>query len=367
MASRAVAVVHPVAFPGAPVRYMPELDGLRAVSVTLVVASHLLTPFIPGLFGVTVFFFISGYLITGQLLAELDQSGRINLPAFWLRRVLRLYPALIVAVLAGVGLVTALGGTVASGDVAAALFYAVNLREYVQILPEPLPGVPHPFSVLWSLAVEEHFYLLFPPLVWLLARRRAGFTAALAGLAVACAAWQVHMAGICAAGGCTMLRIEHGTDTRFDSIAFGAILAACLASPMHDAVLRLLRSRVFAGLGCALLVAALLVRDEWFRQTVRFSAQGVGLFFVVGAVRFAPWATEARRMLSLPALVLLGRWSYSLYLWHWIVLAGAAAVAPGAGGIVLLAASFAAAALSYYAVEQPMLRVRRLAGSHAAG
>ena len=346
---------------------MPELDGLRAVSVALVVASHLLSPSVPGLFGVNVFFFISGYLITGQLLAELDRSGRIDLPRFWLRRVLRLYPALLVAVAAGTGLMLALGGSVALGDLAAAVFYAVNLREYVHILPEPLPGVPHPFSVLWSLAVEEHFYLLFPPLVLLLARRGVAFAAVLAGVIVVAALWRMRMAGVCAAEGCTPLRIEHGTDTRLDSIAFGALLTALLAGRLRDKTLALVRSRRLAGLSCALLLGALLVRDEWFRQTLRFTVQGAGLFFGIGAIRFGPWAVEARRFLSHPALVVVGRWSYSLYLWHWIVLAGAAAVFPGANGFVLLGASFAAAALSYYAVEQPMLLVRRALGSHAVG
>ena len=221
--------------------------------------------------------------------------------------------------------------------------------------------------MLWSLAVEEHFYLLFPPLVLLLARRRVAFAAALAGIAVAVAAWRMHMADVCAAEGCTALRIEHGTDTRLDSIAFGALLAACLAGRLRGMVLSLVRSRTLAGVASVVLLAGFLLRDEWFRQTLRFSAQGVGLFFWLGAIRFAAWAGPLRRALSHPALVLVGRWSYSLYLWHWIVLAGAAALFPRAGGAVLLATSFAAAALSYYAVEQPMLRVRRAAGSHAVG
>ena len=363
----ASGVLASVAVKSAAPGYIPELDGLRAVSVALVVASHFLSPSVPGLLGVTVFCVISGYLITHQLLAELDTTGRVRLATFWLRRAFRLYPALLVVVAAGAGLLASLGGTVALGDVAAAVFYAINLREYGHVLPEPMPGVPHPFSVLWSLAVEEHFYLVFPPLVLLVAHRRLLFVAVLAAVATVVAAWRIHMAHVCAAVGCAPLRIEHGTDTRLDSIAFGALLAALIASPLRDAVLGVVRSRAVAGFSCVLLVLSLLVRDEWFRQTLRFSVQGAGLFCGLGAIRFAPWASGVRRVLSVPALVLAGRWSYSLYLWHWVVLSGAAALAPGTNGVVLVAASVAAAALSYYGVEVPMLRVRRAFGSHAAG
>ena len=260
----------------------------------------------------------------------------------------------------------------------------VLLRQPVGDLPPArlrAPGVPHPFSVLWSLAVEEHFYLVFPLLVLFLARRQAAFLLAMLGLIAAVTLWRVHMAGACA-GGCTILRIEHGTDTRIDSILYGAVLATLLASKFRAPTLRLVTAWYAAPAGLGLVLASLLIRDPWFRQTLRFNLQGAGLFLLIGAILYAPRLGAIRSLLERPLALRIGRLSYSLYLWHWVVLCSATALlpawaaaplidsAPSASWFALvfgplLAAAFALAAASYYGVERPMLRLRRAFGSHA--
>ena len=359
--------------------YIPALDGMRAVSVMLVVLSHFAVRMAPGLLGVTVFFFISGYLITGQLLSEIDRTGAISLRLFYIRRVLRLYPALIAMLAAGLLTFSLIGGRITSLDTASALFYFVNILEIFRPLASGMPGVPHPFGVLWSLAVEEHYYLFFPLLALALARRRGAFILAMLGLIAAVTIWRFHVATLCDTG-CTILRVEHGTDTRIDSILYGAVLASLLASKLRPATLRLISTWQAALVGAFLIVSSLLVRDPWFRQTLRFSIQGIGLFLLVGAVLYAPALAGAHAVLENRLAVRVGRWSYSLYLWHWLVLCAAMALLPpwAAAPLVdaapsaawfalvfapLLAASFALAAASYYGIERPMLRVRRAFGS----
>jgi len=370
--------------------YVPSLDGIRAVSVGLVVASHLgLGSFVPGGLGVTIFFFISGFLITRQLLAERAGTGRVRIGAFYVRRALRLYPALLAMVAVGGALFAALGGLITAGQVAAALLYYANYYFYGGGFETGLPDTFHPFSILWSLAVEEHFYLCFPLLVVLLADNRLRFCRLLAAAIVAVGLWRWHVAIACHAdalaclGGVPEDRVVRATDTRVDSIFFGALLATLVDTRLGPAALRLLRTPAAAAAAGVLLLLSLAVRDPLFRDSFRFSLQGVALMLGVGGVLFSPRMGWVRRLLSAEPAVLLGRWSYSLYLWHWIVLVLASAAFPAAIGRpvtqdtgfsldwfllvapVLLALSLAASCASYYGIEQPMVRLRRRFGAHA--
>ena len=369
--------------------YVPALDGMRAVSVGLVMVSHFgLGAIVPGGLGVTVFFFISGFLITRQLLAERAGSGRIAIGAFYVRRALRLYPALLTMVAIGGGAFALLGGTITIGQLLASLFYYNNYFFLLEGYRTGLADTFHPYAILWSLAVEEHYYLLFPLTVALFAGNRRGFAAGLCAAIVAVALWRWHVAAAChtdtlaCLGGNPEDRVVRATDTRVDSILFGAVLATALDTAGAPRLLRVLRDpRAFA-VGCGLLLASLAIRAPMFRDSIRFSVQGVALLLAVGGVLFAEPLAALRGLLSLRPAVLMGRWSYSLYLWHWIVLVCASALLPQTVGQpvtsgvfgrawfaevapVLLLLSFAAAALSYYAIEQPMVRLRRRFGAHA--
>ena len=358
--------------------YLPALDGLRAVSILLVVVAHLdITQLVPGGFGVTLFFFISGYLITGQLLKSLRTRGRIDFAAFYLRRALRLLPAgLAYIVVAGAGF-QLLGGRISPAGWLAALFYTANYCEIWQGYVSNLAGIRHPFNILWSLAVEEHFYVLWPAALACLAPARDGGRRAILlvlGVCLAVLVWRFYLMDVCTsigAGGASFCgprtliagndfnRFYMATDTRLDSIGWGALMAL-----LEGRVVLVGRWRAVGGV--ALLILSFALPGQWGRHVLRGTVQGVALLGLV------PWLLQPgswpNRLLCLPPALLLGRLSYSLYLWHWAALMAADAIAPSSDAawrMIAVSLSLSLACASYWGIERPMLRVRRRFGSHA--
>ncbi len=139
-------------------RNIPSLDGMRAVSVLMVFFAHAgLDHFIPGGFGVTIFFFLSGFLITTLLRAEFEKNHVISVKHFWLRRVLRIMPPFYLVLIATV--ISSAPGTL---DLFAVLAQFFNFTNYWVIVHGSNAGQPIGTGIFWSLAVEEHFYLIFP-------------------------------------------------------------------------------------------------------------------------------------------------------------------------------------------------------------
>jgi peptidoglycan/LPS O-acetylase OafA/YrhL len=361
---------------GKPPGYIPALDGLRAISILLVVGSHAgLDHVLPGAFGVTLFFFISGYLITRQLCDSLAGGGGLRLGAFYARRMLRLMPAaLSYIVLAGFAFGVA-GGRITAGGWAAALFYGANYYDIWIGYKTSLHGVRHPFNILWSLAIEEHFYALWPAVLAVLWRKRAAI-ACLAAVCVAVLCWRVWLYEACfhepwfgsdAPGLCGRLpanpqwrynRLYMATDTRLDSIAYGAILAVAQASGV--------RPPKAALPAVALLLVSFLLPGSFARQVVRTSLQGVALLGIFPRLLDAPG--RVARVLSAAPAVATGRLSYSLYLWHWGAFGLADRLAPSHGILwqaIALPLAAGLSLLSYQCIERPMLALRRRAGSHA--
>jgi peptidoglycan/LPS O-acetylase OafA/YrhL len=354
--------------------YLPVLDGLRAISILLVVLSHLgLDHVVPGAFGVTLFFFISGYLITRQLLAALSRDGRIGFGRFYVRRVLRLMPAGL-AYIAVAGLAyCAAGGLISRPGWVAALLYGANFYDLWAGYHSTLAGVRHPFNILWSLAIEEHFYLLWPACLALL-WRGPGAVAWLVALCGAVLLWRLYLWGVCFVPGAPWVcgpgaansmwrfnRLYLATDTRLDSIAWGALLAL---AGRRDGRMDAGRDALWGG---ALLVVSFMVPGPFGRFVLRPTLQGVALLGLF------PWLLQGdgpvHRALRCEPARLLGRLSYSLYLWHWLALGVADALCPGWRLVwVMLAVGLAIAfaAASYGGIERPMLRWRLRFGSHAA-
>ncbi|HET9492773.1 MAG TPA: acyltransferase, partial [Chloroflexia bacterium] len=208
--------------------YLPGLDGLRAVAVIAVLLYHAGLPlFAGGFLGVEVFFVISGFLITSLLLAEWNANGRIDLPAFWLRRARRLLPAvytLVVVVLVVAVVFLPEEVSMLRGDGAAAFTYVTNWylifneRSYFEAM-----GRPSMLLHLWSLAVEEQFYLVWPPVLALLLRfRRRG---AILAVVLAGAAASSLLMALLYSPEADPSRVYYGTDTRATGLLIGAALA----------------------------------------------------------------------------------------------------------------------------------------------
>ena len=319
----------------------------------------------PGGFGVTLFFFISGLLITGQLAGEHARRGRIAFGKFYLRRALRLLPAgTAYVVLAGLAF-SAIGGVITPAGGLAALGYGANYYDLFLRYATTVPGVVrHPFNVLWSLSIEDHFYLIWPlALAALLPRRRLA-VAVLLAVCAAEPAWRLVLHAISDAPPVWLAnRIYKATDTRLDSLAWGALVALLAGGQFLAWVVR---SRRLQAVMLGVLLATFLIRAASFRDAERYTLQGMVLAVLVPALLAAD--SPLRRLLASAPAVVVGRLSYSIYLWHWAALSAADYLQPRHGPAWLATALGLTAALSvasYAGIERPMLRLRRRAGSHA--
>jgi peptidoglycan/LPS O-acetylase OafA/YrhL len=353
--------------------YLPALDGLRAVSILLVILSHLgLDHVVPGAFGVTLFFFISGYLITRQLAGGLAASGRVDFLRFYARRVLRLLPAASVYVVLAGGAFVALGGRITPAGWLAALLYGANYFDLWAGYRSHLAGVRHPFNILWSLAIEEHFYLVWPLALAVLWRRHKALWMVVA-LCVGALLWRFWLLDACfhpdAPGVCgppnpnplwRYNRLYLATDARFDSLGWGVVLALLAQRGRMP-------PRWLAWPGAALLAASFVGAGPLARDVLRPSLQGVALLAAFPVLLTGQGAVA--RWLSLPAFVFAGRLSYSLYLWHWGALMLADALCAPRFGMAWLATAVTLSVLlanaSFFLIERPILSLRRRVGSHA--
>ncbi len=352
--SRAPASTEPA--PAA--RRIPSLDGLRALSILLVLFGHLagtqnfafsFLDHVPTVdlasFGVRVFFVISGFLITRLLFEEHARSGTVSLRGFYLRRTLRIFPAFYVFV--AVVLVLDRLGQIAlrPGDALAALTYTMNFR--------PTSARAWEVGHLWSLSVEEQFYLLWPAIV-LLARPRGARLAAIAAMILApLLRVAVHVLA-------PDLRplISEMFPTVMDAIATGALLTCVQGDLSRSAAYtRLLRSPLFALVPIfALVILIAGVPRPSFAYPIGETLSNVGIaLFVDRAVRFPD--TALGRLLDARPLRFLGGLSYSLYLWQQLFLHRKSTATICAFPLNLALAGGCALA-SYYLVEQPALRLR---------
>ena len=344
-------------------RHVPALDGLRGLAVAAVVAFHAGAGWASGGYlGVSAFFTLSGYLITSLLLVEWDATGTVCLRSFWARRFRRLLPAAL-AVIAGVVAVAPLVADASQledllGDAVAGLGYVANWRFVLEdrSYGELFSG-PSPLQHLWSLAIEEQFYVVFPLLTVGLLRvargRRVWLAAAFGALTVASAAWMWHLGG--SPSGLT--RSYYDTGARAAELLLGALLALLLAGRPERV---LARPRVVGAAG-ALALAALAA--AWVTVPQASGALRSGGFALHALLMCAVLAAAhvpgpVQRLCSTGPLRLAGRVSYGIYLFHWPVFVWLDAERAGTDGPALLALQLGATAtltaISYRIVEQPV-------------
>jgi peptidoglycan/LPS O-acetylase OafA/YrhL len=353
--------------------YVPALDGLRGAAVAGVLAHHL--GYLDGGFlGVDLFFVLSGFLITSLVLSEWASSDDIDLGHFWLRRGRRLLPALFVVMVA----VAFYAAFSANGielpriraDGLATLLYVQNWHEIVAGTNYwDQYAAPSPLQHMWSLAIEEQFYLLWPLVLVLVLtkgrrtdrRRRVGRLLALCvglGLASAVAMVVQHHPGE------DVNRVYYGTDTRAAAILIGAAIAAAVGLWGHPRGRQARRLVEAAG-----IVAAVGLAVVWFKISgvnERLYEGGFFLFgLAVGAVILAVTTAgdgPLSRVFSIAPLRWLGLISYGLYLWHWPVIVFLTEDRTHLEGLPLaavrVAVSLVLTVASYYVVEQPIRRGR---------
>ena len=340
-----------------------SLDGLRAFSILLVFLSHTeLNGIVPGGFGVTVFFFLSGYLITTLLRWEAESRGSISLRNFYYRRCLRIFPPLYTAITLGLILTLArlLPNNMRAGGV---LSQALFFTNYYMILGPHNVGLISGLSSLWSLAVEEHFYVLFPAMYLLLRRlvpRPSRQLVVLGIVWLAISLWRSALVWLWPFGDADVQRASLATDTRLDSILIGCMLAVYENPAMGPSRLAQGTWKKLLGAGIAVLMISFLLPGIHLRESIRYSMQNWGLVPVfVCAIRWPDWLMF--RWLNLGWVKFVGVLSYSLYLVHYPILSACERIMGNNAGeaIVGAALSLATATAIYIAVERPCARLRK--------
>jgi peptidoglycan/LPS O-acetylase OafA/YrhL len=299
--------------------FRPDIEGLRALAVGLVIASHAGLPLLRGGFvGVDVFFVLSGYLITSLLMQEISSTGTVNFARFYARRARRLLPAAITMVLVVCGAEAIVMNPVAQFNVLkaalATVLYSSNLYfAHLQLQYFFQPSAPNPLLHTWSLAVEEQFYLIWPVLLLLLARTiksARGRSAALAALSLASfvlCVWLTTTDSILA---------FYETPARVWEFGAGGLLVFVPEGWLGG------RRRLWSWLGgiglIALMADAGLIHASMFPGYVA-AIPVVGTMLLLLAGVGAPESPAPRLLRTRPAQV-IGRLSYSVYLWHWPLL-----------------------------------------------
>ena len=310
---------------------LPAIDGIRAVAIVMVVVSHGegIEPFVKvGVMGVTVFFVLSGFLITRLLLTERDRTGHLGLGRFYLRRAARLFPALFLMV----AVVTALRWNVEERALSDAVWSISYVGNWWSAFGDGMGALDH----VWSLAVEEQFYLTWPLVLLVPLKRHWLLAMALIMLAATVALNALWPYQEPASG---MRLFGHATPFQAPAILSGVILAFL---PMPK-ISRLGPAITVTAIALLVFIATRSSGEQWNRYAELIAALPAAVMVV---------AAVSGGVLAIAPLPYVGRVSYSLYLWHvplfWIT---------DWPPWLVIAVSVAAAIASYHVVERPFLRV----------
>ena len=353
-------------------RYMPGLDGLRAIAVLAVIAFHLEFGWAPGgLLGVGIFFTLSGYLITDILLSQLSRVGRIKLGGFWLARARRLLPALFVMLVLVVAWVTVFGPAQTDqfrSSVVSAVFYVNNWQQiFGDVSYFARFEAPGPLNHLWSLAVEEQFYIVWPFLLLALTKiirepeLPGGVRPKLAIWTLVLGLVSAILMAVLYKGGTDPSRVYYGTDTRAFELLFGAALAMVWPSRRLSRSIAPQARKTLDGLGVlGLFVIAIMIWQTSELDSFLYRGGFVLLSLAVILVLMAATHPACRLgvFLGMRPLRWVGVRSYGIYLWHApIIVLTNPSEHPGPSwtrAILQVAAIFAVSALSWKFIEEPI-------------
>ena len=349
-------------------RYITGLDGIRAIAVIMVLAYHLkLALFKSGFLGVTVFFVLSGYLITGILISEVEEEGTIDLKNFWLRRIRRLVPAVMSMAVVIIFVSAVVNRIIFTKGCKDFLASVLGFNNWWQIFNKvsyfEAAGVTSPFTHCWSLAIETQFYLIYPLIllgIYKLIKSRGEGRAKrgllFAGVTLLLALISVILMIVLFDPQQDASRVYYGTDTRAFSLLFGALLAILWEYRM---VPRRLSASVNMVLG-SVSFAVLLVMTIAINGSSNFWYRG-GQFFGTILTVLMVYAVSGRktwlsRFLSNPVLKWIGDRSYSIYLWHYpiILLISKGIKASWWITLIEIVLSVVLAELSYRFIETPI-------------
>lgn len=349
--------------------YIPALDGFRGVSILTLMLSHGgLGNIVPGILALLTFFVISSFLITRQMIVEIEKTGTMNLTTFYLRRIFRLIPALVLFIIFFTPIMYHLGIPPTRMQVASVLFYFAN---YYQIFVDYPIG--NPFPIVWSLSVEEHYYILLPCCMLFFSRSLHRIVPWLCAVLIGVLLWRIKLYHscledpawwVCGPAGSPRWK---GTDVMFDCVLYGAV-AALLLHYYNSPVRRWCINRSAFILSLTGIGISLAIRSPAYRETFRFTVQTFCVSIVVLNILFGRWS-KPRDILSSKVLIFVGQISYSLYLFHFGVLVTLMAIKHedrlhGADYLLYALGSPLLAIASYYLIERPMIALRKKVGSH---
>ena len=349
-------------------RYITGLDGIRAIAVIMVLAYHLkLALFKSGFLGVTVFFVLSGYLITGILISEVEEEGTIDLKNFWLRRIRRLVPAVMSMAVVIIFVSAVVNRIIFTKGCKDFLASVLGFNNWWQIFNKvsyfEAAGVPSPFTHCWSLAIETQFYLIYPLIllgIYKLVKSREEGRAKrgllFAGVTLMLALISVILMIVLFDPQQDANRVYYGTDTRAFSLLFGALLAILWDYRMVPRRLSASVNMVLGSVSFAvLLVMTIAINGSsnfWYRggQFVGTILTVLVIYTVLGR------KTWLSRFLSNPVLKWIGDRSYSIYLWHYpiILLISKGIKASWWITLIEIVLSVVLAELSYRFIETPI-------------
>jgi peptidoglycan/LPS O-acetylase OafA/YrhL len=338
-------------------KHIPELDGLRGIAILSVIVHHKLTPFSlrGGFLGVDLFFVLSGFLITSLLLGEFGKTGLISLKKFYMRRLLRLGPALLIYLAAAL-LVTyhtqLIDLTRQLKLIAIAVFYSTNWR-----MAFGWDKSLDPTSIIWSLSIEEQFYLVWPLLLFGCLALKVGRRYIVSGLVVVILAILVHRYLLLDAAA-DLTRLYYGTDTRADALLVGCVFAFLNVTATAWKTINWLN---VAGI-CSAVSLVILVSTADFSDQFLYRGGFTGIALLSGIVILVasnspPWIFSA--LLRSGLLRWFGKISYGLYLWHWLVVRSTSLYYLGYWEPwAKLAIAVGIAAASFYLVERPFNKLK---------